>query len=411
MNFDRITEYLDSLTEGGIPSVDCMILKDHQVLYRHLNGTSDHEHKIPIRKDQLYLMFSMTKIQTMTAFMQLVEKGKISLDDEVGKYLPSYRSLMVENPLASKDEAALEREPKIGEAAAVSLKEPLRIRHLLSMQSGLDYDLERPGILRVLKEKGMKATTREIVDALPETPLKFVPGSHFLYSLSHDVAAAVIEAVSGEFFGDYLKKHIWEPLGMEHTFFAMPMNEELTNGAKIRSGAFPEEDGGFPWTLADQYQFDELNGKIDPMEPSCNYQLSESYESGGAGLISCAEDYAVLGDAIACGGIGRNGVRILKPETVELIKQNLLGPVSQNDIETTMGRVGYGYGCGMQVLIHPEKIGSPAPAGVFGWDGAAGSCLIMDSVSHLSLVYTMHVRGYGPAYGVIHPRLRDLMYE
>ncbi len=411
MNFERITEYLDSLTEGGVPSVDCMIMKDHQVLYRHLKGTSDHERTIPVREDQLYLMFSMTKIQTMTAFMQLVEKGKISLDDEVGKYLPAYRKLMVENPLANTEDLPEEREPKIGANAAVLLKEPLRIRHLISMQSGLDYDLERPGIRRVLSEKGDAATTRELVDAFPESPLKFVPGTHFLYSLSHDVAAAIIEVVSGEFFGDYLKKHIWDPLGMEHTFFASPLNEELTNRGKIQSGAVKEEDGGFPWTLADQYILNEASGRIVPMEPSCNYQLSKAYESGGAGLISCTQDYAILGDAIACGGTGRNGARILKPETVELIKQNLLGPDSQNDIETSMGRVGYGYGCGMQVLMYPEKIGSPAPAGVFGWDGAAGSCLIMDSISHTCLVYTMHVRGYGPAYGVIHPRLRDLMYE
>ena len=80
------------------------------------------------------------------------------------------------------------------------------------------------------------------------------------------------------------------------------------------------------------------------------------------------------------------------------------------DLETTMGRVGYGYGCGMQVLLRPEKIGSTAPAGVFGWDGAAGSCITMDTASRTSLVYTQHVRNMGMVYGEIHPKLRDLVF-
>ena len=80
------------------------------------------------------------------------------------------------------------------------------------------------------------------------------------------------------------------------------------------------------------------------------------------------------------------------------------------EIGTGMGRRGYGYGCGVQILLHPELIGSTAPVGLFGWDGAAGSCIIMDTASQTSLVYTMHIRGYGPAYGIIHPTLRDMVF-
>ena len=149
---------------------------------------------------------------------------------------------------------------------------------------------------------------------------------------------------------------------------------------------------------------------VVPMEQSCNYQLSECYESGGAGLISSTEDYAKLADALACGGESADGVRILKPETVERIKQNLLGEVSLGEIATNMGRKGYGYGCGMMVLMHPESVGSPAPAGVFGWDGAAGSCIQMDTASKTSFVYTQHVRNCGMSYDIIHPALRDMVF-
>ena len=371
-NAEKMTAYLDSLLDLGIPSVDLIVYQDHQQIYRHRNGTVNTEKTQPVAADQRYLMFSMTKVQTMTAIMQLVEQGKLSLEDEVAKYLPAYKDVKVKT--------------ENGEEA---LKWPLKVRHLVSMQSGLDYDLNRPGIVRVLKEKGQKATTREIVDAFAESPLLFQPGTHFCYSLSHDVAAAVLEVVTGMSFGEYLKKNVWEPLDMKNTFFAKPDNTGLER-------------------LAQQYICDETG--IVPMEQTCNYQLSESYESGGAGLVSCTEDYAILADAIACGGISAKGVRILKPESVERFKQNLLYSDSMNDIARTMGRVGYGYGCGMQILLNPEMVGSPAPAGVFGWDGAAGACIQMDTASKTSFVYIMHVRNCGMAYGVIHPKLRDLVF-
>ncbi|MBO7634076.1 MAG: beta-lactamase family protein [Lachnospiraceae bacterium] len=369
---EKLTSYLDSLIEKGIPSVDCIVYHDHEMIYRHMNGTVDSKREKRVRADQRYLMFSMTKVQTMTALMQLVEQGKLSLEDEVGRYLPAYRELTVQD----------------GDTA-IPLKEPMRIWHLASMQSGLDYDLKRPGILRVLGEKGMKATTRELVDAFAESPLKFVPGTHFLYSLSHDVAAAVIEEVSGMSFGEYLKKNLWKPLGMQNTFFAAPMNDGVER-------------------LAQQFIVKEEG--IVPMEQSCNYQLSECYESGGAGLISSTEDYAKLADTLACGGVSADGVGILKAETVERIKQNLLGEVSLGEIVTNMGRKGYGYGCGMQVLMHPELVGSPAPAGVFGWDGAAGSCIQMDTASKTSFVYIQHVRNCGMSYDIIHPTIRDIVF-
>ena len=184
MNFEAITEFLDSLASRGIPSVDCIIYKEHEQIYRHMNGTTDANRSKKIQGNEQYLMFSMTKVQTMTAVMQLIEQGKLSLEDEVGNYLPAYKNLTVET-----------------EDGVKPLTTPMKLKHLLSMQSGLDYDLDRPGIKRVLAEKGAAATTRELVDAFVETPLKFVPGEHFCYSLSHDVAAAIVEVVSGMSFG------------------------------------------------------------------------------------------------------------------------------------------------------------------------------------------------------------------
>ncbi|MBP5354037.1 MAG: beta-lactamase family protein [Lachnospiraceae bacterium] len=381
MNERKLTEYLDSLLKAGLPSFDCMVSKDHELLYRHMGGFADAGKTEPIRADQKYLMFSMTKIQTMTAVMQLVEQGKLSLEDEVAKYLPAYRNLTVRE----KDADGKER--------IVPADKPLTMLHLVTMQSGLNYDLHRPGVDRFLAEHGGDGTTRELVDAMAESPLDFHPGTHFQYSLSHDVAAAVVEVVSGKRFSEYLAENVWTPLGMSSTCFCKGMNEGVEG-------------------LAQQYVCDNGDiAQIRPMEPSCDYQLAPGYESGGAGLMSTTEDYAKLADAIACGGVAADGTRILKPETVAEFSVNRISGVSQDELVNNMGRRGYGYGIGMQVLTDPALLGTKAPAGIFGWDGAAGSLAIMDPKNHMSLVFTMHVRNCGYAYGVIHPSLRDLMYE
>lgn len=373
MNAEKLTKYLDSLLEREIPSFDCVVYENHKEIYRHMAGKTDIKKEKEITGEEEYLMFSMTKVMTMTCIMQLVEQGRVSLEDPVSKYLPAYKELTYLDGGVGK-----------------KLEKPMLLKHLVSMQSGLDYDLNRKGIERVLKEKGDSATTRELVDSFVETPLLFVPGEHFLYSLSHDVVAAIVEVVSGMSFGEYMKKNIWEPLGLKRTFFAKPVNNDVKN-------------------LAQQYICVD-NKHIVPMEQTCNYQFTSSYESGGAGLVSCTEDYVTLADAIACGGVAKNGARILKAETIETIKTNLLGDASRKDLENTMGRVGYGYGCGMQVLLEPEKIGSTSPKGVFGWDGAAGSCITMNTEQKRCVVYTMHVRNCGFAYGEIHPYIRDCVF-
>ncbi len=373
MNFEKITNYLNALEAEGIPSVDCMIYKNHDLVYRHYSGYADAAKTKEMKGNELYLMFSATKLITMTAALQLMEEGKLDLDKPVSEYLPAYKELKV----------------RAGDSEVPS-NNVLLVRHLLSMQSGLDYNLDRPGIKRVLEERGQKATTQELVNSFVESPIIFEPGEHFEYSLSHDVVGAIIEVVSEMSLGEYFSKNIFIPLEMKDTFFGKPMNKHER--------------------LATQYMYDNDNHVSSEMEPSCNYQLSESYESGGAGLISCVEDYGIFADALACGGVSAKGVRILKEETIERMRTNMLGPRQREDLAKKMGRVGYGYGCGVQVLLEPEKCDAKAPTGIFGWDGAAGACIIMDPHNHISLVYAQHVRNCGYAYASIHPTLRDLLY-
>lgn len=373
MNFEKITNFLDSLEAKGIPSTDCMIYKNHELIYRHFNGYADSAKTKRMKGNELYLMFSATKLITMTAALQLLEKKKLDLDKPVSDYLAAYTNLEVQK-----------------ENQVVPAQKVLLVRHLLSMQSGLDYNLNRSGITRVLNEKGQQATTQELVNGFIESPLLFEPGEHYEYSLSHDVVGAIIEVVSGKSLGEYFSENIFKPLEMKDTYFAKPISENER--------------------LVTQYIYDDEKQVSTEMEMSCCYQLSENYESGGAGLISCVEDYGKFADMLACGGISAKGIRILKEETIELMRTNMLEQTQREEIAKKMGRIGYGYGCGVQMLLEPEQCNAKAPVGVFGWDGAAGTLIMMDPNDHIAIVYAQHVRGCGYAYSTIHPMLRDLLY-
>ena len=373
MKFEKLTAYLDSLREEGIPGCDLIIYRDHEMLYRHMAGYSDAEGKKPMQGNETYCLYSCTKVFTTCAVMQLVERGLIFLDDPVSDYLPEYAHLMVE------DEKGLRPAKKV-----------LTIRHLMSMQGGLDYDLKAPAIKKLIAETGGQATTRQIVEAIAKKPLHFEPGENFLYSLCHDVLAAVVEVVSGKKFSEYLQENIWGPL--EFATASFRFNEDNLS------------------RLCDQYMYDGEKRISNPIaRDALPYRLSENYESGGAGLICDVRDYALFADAIACEGTGWTGKQILSLQTIQLWSANQLSPDSRKTYDTWRRR-GYSYALGVRTRVNP-KLGGRGPVGEFGWDGAAGAWVMIDPFHHLSAFYAQHVRGCGYAYDEIHPTIRNLIYE
>ena len=373
MNTKVLTDYLNSLESKGVPGCDCVIYQNHKPIYRHSTGFADGEKTKPISGSTTYWLFSASKLITCTAVLQLVEKGSLGLDEPVHKYLPEYENLKV------KKDSALE-----------PAKNTLTIRHLLTMQSGMNYDLEAPSIMKVLKETGGKATTRQIIKALADEPLDFEPGTHFQYSLSHDVLGAIIEVASGKSFGTYLSENIFKPLGMANTGF------DLT----------PERKAN----MSQQYVFDMDTMTAAPMTMDNCYVLSEKYESGGAGLISTVDDYILFLDAMCNGGLSSQGYRLLSEESIDLMRKDQMSTVSKKDFDL-FGRKGYSYGLGVRTLIEKEKSGVKSPLGEFGWDGAAGAYALIDVANNLAIFYIQHVRNCGYVYDVIHPTVRDLVYD
>lgn len=373
MDFSKLIRYMEDELCGklGIPGCEIKVMQNHKVMFRHFCGFSDYEKTRPTNENTMYFMYSCTKPITCTAALQLLDKGVFALDTPVSKFLPAYK-----NAYLLKD------------GRKVAPKREMTIGHLMTMTAGLDYDAQSPYTKKVLENPN--ASTIDIVNSFIEKPLSADVGEKFEYSLCHDVLGAVIEVASGMKFSEYLKENIFKPLGMARTGFSL--NE--TN---------------LPY-LAAQYDCQE-DCTITPAPLVNSLRLNDNYEGGGAGLISCVEDYSLFVDAMANGGVGATGNQILKPETIDMMRKVQL-PLFADDPVFPIKSIGpgYSYGLGVRTLVDKSD-GQRSPIGEFGWDGAAGSYTMMDPENKLSIAYGMHVRAWARILPLAHGELRDLTYE
>lgn len=378
MSFENLTQVLNTLTEDyKTPSVNCIVCKDGKEIFKFIKGYKDIESKEPLKGDELYYIFSMTKMLTCTCALQLYEKGAYKMDDCLYKYLPEFKNMKIrEVPFDAELSIAVASGKESWENISAKpsdefAKNPIRIIDLFTMSAGLDYDLNTEKILECINSG--KDSTRELVGAMSNTVLRFEPGTGYTYSLCHDVLGALIEIWSGKSFGEYLKENITDVLGMENTFFG----NHVKNEQKSR--------------FVSMYRFDQ-DGNPEKKPLECEFILSKNYESGGAGLVSTAYDYSLFLDAIANGGMGRNGKRILKEETVALMGKNHLDEKRREYFNYI--RPGYGYGLGVRTHMFPEISKSLSPVGEFGWDGAAGCFAVADTKNNLSLTYFQQCRNW-----------------
>ncbi len=371
MNFLKLEKYIDSLADSGIPGCDCAVYSGYRQIFRHMQGYRDYAKTSPVSDNDLYMMFSVTKVLTCAAIMRLHEEGRIDLDSYVANYLPAFASMKVRH----------------GENVA-DAKIPVTIRHLMTMTAGLDYNVYSPSVLEVLKSTNGKASTGELIDAIAREPLSFEPGTHFQYSLCHDVLAGVIEVITGMTFAAYLREVFFSPLNMKNSFFHL-------------------DEYNMP-RLADLYTYDPKNHIYNKIAIPNWFIPSPNYESGGAGLFSSVDDYMLFASALACGGVSAAGVQILSVESIDMMRTDELSAQCYSDF-VNFGKKGYSYGLGVRTLIDQSASGSPV--GEFGWDGAAGSYVLIDPVNKISVFYAQHVTNCNHVYEEIHPTIRDTVYE
>lgn len=389
MNFAPLTAFLHHLVdELHIPSTCMQVYREGALVYSHAYGCPEGTEVTP---DTTYNLYSVSKVITCTAALQLLEQGKYLLTDPLYEYFPQFREMYVKvqagpdmgNRVAQGERILYED----GKTELVRATRPIRIRDLFNMTAGFDYNGNSPAIRRILCETGGKFPTLRIADALAAEPLSYEPGTRWGYSLAHDMLGALVEKLSGLSFGSYLQQHIFEPLGMES--FTFRCDEETYA------------------RMAPQYVYDYetrrpvLDSKRNPM------LIGEGYESGGAGLVGSVADYAKFANAMALHGTSPAGVRILAPATVDLMRQNFL-PAGTEQYFSWEQVQGYGYGLGVRTHICPAKSGSPSPLGEFGWGGAAGAYVLIDPETRLAAFYGQHMRNNLEPY--VHPRLRNILY-
>lgn len=372
-DFTKMTKYIDNLSgELDIPGADVAVYRNNECIYRHAEGYSDAAKTKPMNGKEQFFLYSASKVITMTAMMILIEEGKVSLDDEAGKFYPAFYDVCVKTPEGLK-----------------KAKNKITVKSLMTMTAGFSYDLNSEPIMEVKAKKVHENPMEEIMNAIARMPLLFEPSTHFQYSLCHDVVGGIIEKASGMKFGEFLKKRIFEPVGMTHTRFAL---DESDN---------PD--------FMEQYVYDDEKKENIPSERKVEYTLIPGYESGGAGLLSCVDDYAKFAAMLAAGGVTKDGVRVLSRESIDKMRTPMLDEKIVH--EGAKYYQGYSYGLGVRTMIDKEKCGAKSPIGEFGWDGAAGAYMFVDVENNLSLFYAQQIRNCARCYDIIHPALRDLTYE
>ncbi len=348
--------------DGQLYGIHTRLVQGGEIVSETQFGLRDVIAKKPIEDDTIYRIYSMSKPITGVAMMQLYEQGKWKLDDPVTKFLPELGNLQV---LAGQDET--------GEWQFEPLDRSPTLAELMSHTAGYGYGLSGDDPVNAAfrgKEILRSPDLKTLVNRVAETPMLFQPGERWEYSIAVDLQGAIIERISGKTLGEYFDEHIFVPLGMKDTAFYVP--EQKYDRLSQVFGYDPETGQMVP------VPFETVMFKKDTI----------AFESGGGGLVSTMDDYAVFCQAMLNGG-NYNGQRLLKPETVKMMRSNRLA--DEMDMWST-GSLdeevydGLGFGLGFGVIDEPEKRGVEYGKGTFFWGGAAKTWFWIDPVNDLYFI-------------------------
>ncbi len=369
----RIQQFVDDGQHAGI---SLLLVRNGQIADTFATGFRNRELSLPMSRDTIVRIYSMTKIVVSVAALTLLEEGKLGLHDQVADYLPAFRDLQVlvggtaENPqLVPADKA-------------------LTIQHLFTHTSGIIYDA--PGevmgeFYRPLTE-GDSESLEKLVDCLARLPLKWQPGSRFEYGFSTDVLGRVIEVITGRRLDEYLQSRILEPLGMVDTAYT------VTDLRRER--------------LAKVYE----HGKGGALRPvvSLRGEIAEgqrSFPGGGSGLFCTLDDYARFGQML-CNGGELAGTRIIGRKTWELMTANHLTGLADSFHNLSVGE---GFGLGVAVRLDNGLAGRLGTIGSFGWAGMATTyCWIDPREKLVALCFAQHLPC--DEHGLFH-RFTNLFYQ
>lgn len=359
---DRITattqRYVD---EGKLAGVVTLVARDGKIVHFEAVGQRGADDDRPMTKDALFRIFSMSKPITAVAAMMLYEEGKFALSDPVEKFVPELAGLDV-----------------LVDGELVPAERTMTMRHLLTHTTGLSYGFNPRGNPVDAKYGEVQPFAAEDLDGFAERlgtlPLMFEPGERWHYSVAVDVTGLVIQRISGMSFDAFLKERLFDPLGMQDTFFNVPA-EKLDR-------------------LLPNHRWSGEEEQLVQIEAP--YEDTQLF-SGGGGLVSSTMDYLRFSEMVRRGG-DLDGVRILSPKTVEFMTANHLPSTvtgagsGENPLLGAETR-GFGFGLGFGVNTNPVGSGVLGSLGEYSWGGAAGTVFWVDPVEEMVVIGMIQLMG------------------
>lgn len=334
-----------AVSDGNIPGMVALVARQGKIVYWKAFGMADNQSERVLKRDDIFRIASQSKAITSTAVMMLWEEGKFKLDDPISKYIPEFKNPQVLKNFNYSDISY----------TTVDANEEITIRHLLTHTSGLGYGVidgderfrmiyEKAGITDLFTTENI--SIEESVKKLAKLPLHHHPGEKFTYSEGLDVLGYFIEVISGKPFDVFLRDRLFDPLGMNDTWFYLP--EEKSNRlVKVQHKPESGEWERYPVTFYD---------------PDYPIKGAKRFFSGGAGLSSTAKDYATFLQMYLNQG-ELNGVRILSRTTIQSMMGNQIG-------ELWGEKSGKYYGLAFGVVNqHGQSLGGEGSTGTFDWGG------------------------------------------
>ena len=343
-----------SVESGDVPGIVALVARNGKIVFHEAYGMADNPSNRKMKKDDIFRIASQSKAITSTAVMMLWEEGKFRLDDPISRFIPEFKTPAVLTSFKYEDTSY----------TAVPANKEITIRHLLTHTSGIGYGVidgderfrmiyEKAGITDLFTTEDI--SIEESVKKLARLPLHHNPGEDYTYSEGLDVLGYFIEIISGMSFDEFLRKRLFDPLGMDDTWFYLPdlKAERLVSVQKQENGKWVR----YPVTFYDT-----------------DYPIkgARRFFSGGAGLSSTARDYATFLQMYLNGG-ELNGVRILSRTTVQAIMGNQTGDLFGDGVEH------YGLAFGV-VTSKGQDAGGEGSEGTFSWGGYFNTQYFADPV-------------------------------
>jgi CubicO group peptidase (beta-lactamase class C family) len=360
---ERLHTFIQGVVDKKELSGAVTILARHgKIVDYRTYGVQDFSSGAPMAKETIFRDYSMTKPVTGVAMLILYEEGKWLPSDPISKFIPEFAHLKVFNGFDA-----------LGKMILVDPDHAPTMHELMTHTAGFSYgDGDSPVDAIYQKLQVRKAPNlQEFINRMAQIPLNYQPGTRWRYSLSMDIQGYIIEKITGQSLPDFMRDHLFTPLGMRDADFYVPADK------RARFATLYENDGH------DGLQPDTSNGS-----GMGDFLTPPTTPSGGGGLVSTAEDYYRFAQMLGNSG-ELGGVRILAPSSVRLMDTNHLPPsmlTGEFHVGTQTFRPGMGYGYDCAVLFDPQAADVPDGKNTFFWDGAASTWYWVDPTNDIVFV-------------------------